>query len=194
MGSHPQAPGDLELVREFVNTLDVESGTDDLSSPGGLAAFYESRGLLESGHPVGGSDLRTAVTLRAGLRDFLKSNHGDLPDQNTVGTLNQALASLPLTLRLGGDGSLSLDAAGGGAGAALARLVAIVFRSMAEGTWPRLKICRSDACQWAFYDQSRNRSGNWCSMAVCGNRTKVRNFQSRAKARAATARLDSPKR
>ena len=192
MATHPQAPGDLELVREFVNTLDVESGTDDLSSSDGLAAFYADKGLLTDAR-VGESDLRSAVTLRNGLRGFLKSNHGDLPDANTVGKLNEALASLPLTLRLGGDGSLSLDAAGGGAGAALARLVAIVFRSMAEGNWPRLKICRSDACQWAFYDHSRNRSGNWCSMAVCGNRTKVRNFQSRAKARAATARLDSPK-
>src|SRR3712207_8580100 len=37
----------------------------------------------------------------------------------------------------------------------------------------RLKACPWDSCQWAFYDQSRNRSGVWCNMAVCGNRAKV---------------------
>ncbi|MBW3563024.1 MAG: CGNR zinc finger domain-containing protein, partial [Actinobacteria bacterium] len=43
----------------------------------------------------------------------------------------------------------------------------------------RLKVCRSDTCRWAFYDSSRNRSGKWCDMAVCGNRTKVANYRER---------------
>jgi predicted RNA-binding Zn ribbon-like protein len=50
---------------------------------------------------------------------------------------------------------------------------------MLQGIWPRLKICLSDTCQWAFYDASKNRSGNWCSMEVCGNRMKVRSHRRR---------------
>lgn len=36
----------------------------------------------------------------------------------------------------------------------------------------RLKICPN--CEWLFLDKSRNRSRNWCDMAVCGNRAKAR--------------------
>jgi predicted RNA-binding Zn ribbon-like protein len=50
---------------------------------------------------------------------------------------------------------------------------------MADGSWSRLKACRSDTCQWAFIDNARNRSRQWCDMAVCGNREKARRFRSR---------------
>ena len=50
---------------------------------------------------------------------------------------------------------------------------------MADGTWSRLKACRAGTCRWAFYDHTRNRSGVWCTMDVCGNRTKVRSFRER---------------
>jgi predicted RNA-binding Zn ribbon-like protein len=50
---------------------------------------------------------------------------------------------------------------------------------MADGSWARLKACRSQLCKWLFYDRSRNRSAVWCSMAVCGNRTKTRAYRAR---------------
>src|SRR5258707_3118171 len=40
------APGRLEQVRAFVNTLDVEAGNDQLSSPAPLAAWLTARGLI----------------------------------------------------------------------------------------------------------------------------------------------------
>lgn len=40
--------------------------------------------------------------------------------------------------------------------------------------WSRVKVCARDTGRWAFYDASRNRSGTWCSMQVCGNREKMR--------------------
>jgi predicted RNA-binding Zn ribbon-like protein len=189
VGTYPAAPGDLELVRAFVNTLNVEDGTDDLASSAGLDAFLQENGLSPNG-AAGESDRRAAVALRDALRAYLQANHGEPPDEGAVRALNDSFGSLPLTMRVAPDGSLGLEPAGGGAGAALARIVAIVFRSMAEGTWARLKICRNDTCQWAFYDHSRNRSGNWCSMAVCGNRLKVRRFQQRARQRAREARSE----
>jgi predicted RNA-binding Zn ribbon-like protein len=50
---------------------------------------------------------------------------------------------------------------------------------MENDTWARLKACRSDTCRWAFYDHSKNRSGHWCSMEVCGARHKAREYRAR---------------
>jgi predicted RNA-binding Zn ribbon-like protein len=49
------------------------------------------------------------------------------------------------------------------------------------GEWDRFKICPADACRWAFFDRSRNRSRTWCSMQVCGNREKARAWRERAR-------------
>jgi len=54
-----------------------------------------------------------------------------------------------------------------------------------EGTWPRLKACANDTCQWAFYDISKNRSGRWCTMDACGNLMKARAYRRRRAARPA---------
>jgi len=61
-------------------------------------------------------------------------------------------------------------------------VLAIVAAAMAEGTWSRLKACRSEACRWAFYDHARNHSRTWCDMAVCGNRVKARTYRKRRRA------------
>ena len=66
---------------------------------------------------------------------------------------------------------------------------AIVVDAMGVGTWSRLKPCRSHGCQWLFYDHSINRSGSWCTrmrwctMSVCGNRSKARVYRRRHRER-----------
>jgi predicted RNA-binding Zn ribbon-like protein len=39
-------------------------------------------------------------------------------------------------------------------------------------------LCASEACGWVFLDPSHRR--RWCTMAVCGNRAKVRRFAERS--------------
>jgi predicted RNA-binding Zn ribbon-like protein len=63
----------------------------------------------------------------------------------------------------------------------MGRIVGSVFTAMAEPDWTRLKLCDSQTCRWVFYDQSRNHSSRWCSMAECGNRSKAKRFRQRAK-------------
>jgi predicted RNA-binding Zn ribbon-like protein len=70
---------------------------------------------------------------------------------------------------------------------AIGRLLGIVYESVTQGTWQRMKVCRNDACRWAFYDSSRNHSGTWCTMAICGNRMKGRAFRRRQPAGAAAS-------
>jgi len=63
----------------------------------------------------------------------------------------------------------------------MGRIVAAVFAAMADDDWGRLKLCDSQTCRWVFYDQSRNHSSRWCTMASCGNRQKARRFRARSK-------------
>jgi predicted RNA-binding Zn ribbon-like protein len=47
---------------------------------------------------------------------------------------------------------------------------------VAEGARARLRVCANPGCGLFFYDNSRTRRRRWCSMAVCGNRSKVAAF------------------
>ena len=70
-------------------------------------------------------------------------------------------------------------AVGDGADRALATIASVVVDAVSDGSWSRFKACRKDSCGWVFYDQSRNRSSNWCSMTICGNRTKTAVYRRR---------------
>jgi predicted RNA-binding Zn ribbon-like protein len=173
-------PRELELVRLFVNTLDVEQQAESLADPGDLAAWLAEHGLAPAGTVTQATDLAEAVALREALRTLLLANNGVEADvaAATV-TLDDAARLAGLTLRFGADGSTRLEPAAAGVRGALGRLLAGVAAAMAAGTWTRLKACRAEDCRWAFYDHARNQSRSWCSMRVCGNREKARAYRRR---------------
>lgn len=179
----PPAPGRLELLRQFLNTVDLESGEEDFASPAILAAWLDTRGLLRGRARLGGGDLATAIEFRETLRDVLEANagHGDAPAARR--RLDEIAARVPMRVQIGGHARLEPER-GDGIEGAIGRLLAIAYEAELDGSWRRLKVCRSDTCRWAFYDSSRNRSGSWCSMAICGNRMKGRAFRRRRPARA----------
>jgi predicted RNA-binding Zn ribbon-like protein len=172
------APGELERVRDFVNTLDVESGADALSSPEALRAWLHGRGLAP-GRSATRADLVAARRLREAIRALLLENNGLSVRKEAALTLNRAAARAGVSLRFDSGGRVRLEPAARGVDAALGRLVAVAASAMVDGTWARLKACRADDCHWAFYDRARNHSRHWCSMAVCGNRTKARTYRQR---------------
>ncbi|MFB4311033.1 CGNR zinc finger domain-containing protein [Actinomadura sp. GTD37] len=169
------------LLTDFVNTLDVDSGADGISTPAGLAGWLAGRGLAPAAAAAGDADVRVAAALREGLREAMSAHHGPegagFPDD-----LEDALAALPLRITLAGPrpALVPLDPPGTAADG-LARVAAAIMDSAAAGTWPRLKVCQEDTCRWAFLDTSKNRSRSWCSMRVCGNRTKTRAYRARRK-------------
>lgn len=59
-------------------------------------------------------------------------------------------------------------------------LLAAVARSAAElvveGARARIRLCANPRCGLFFYDASRTHRRRWCSMAICGNRSKVAAF------------------
>jgi predicted RNA-binding Zn ribbon-like protein len=106
---------------------------------------------------------------------------------NSAAAAGQARTVLERVARRGelsahfqGESGALLEPNAQGIAGALARLLVPVFESMLDGSWLRVKVCRASDCRWAFYDHSRNRSGVWCEMAVCGNRAKVRTYRSRS--------------
>lgn len=169
------APGALEAVRQLVNTSDLEEGTDELASAAALEAWLEQHGFGKAG--VSDSDVVTFQAAREGLRALMLANNGQALDRAAVARLDDLARGLDLRVRFSPD--TRLEPAAGGPAGALAQLLATVHASMSDGTWERLKACRAEDCQWAFFDHSRNRSGTWCSMEVCGNRAKARNFRAR---------------
>jgi predicted RNA-binding Zn ribbon-like protein len=63
--------------------------------------------------------------------------------------------------------------------------VAWSFASMlAAGDVARIKVCANPDCGWVMYDESRNRTRQWCEATECGNLIKVRRFRQRQRARA----------
>jgi len=187
------APGELELVRAFVNTLDGEDGADLLSSPPALAAWFREHGLMRA-QTATAADLAHARRVREALRALLLENNGLSTRKEAAAALDGAARRARLGVRFrAGEGRL--EAGSGGADGALGRLLAITAASMLEGTWARLKACRAEDCRWAFYDHARNHSRTWCSMAVCGNRAKARAYRSRRSTSPARTpqRLNAPR-
>ena len=174
-----EAPGDLELVRRFVNTRDVEEGTDELDGPDSLLGWFSGMNLLDDEAIAYEEDLKRALALREGIRSLLLANTGEGGEPANLRELNRVAGSVCLRVRFDEDAVATLGPQSSGVSAALGHILAAVVRATDEETWGRLKVCSNDACQWAFYDRSRNRSGKWCTMEVCGNRMKARAFRQR---------------
>jgi predicted RNA-binding Zn ribbon-like protein len=184
MSDKPAAPHQLDLVIDFVNTLDLETGEEALADPAGLAAWLAGRGLLEEGGPVNGGQLASALELREALRASMLANNGAPVVPSAAAQLEAAARRGELSVHFR-DGTARLEPCADGVDGALAALLAPVAEAMSDGDWARVKACRADECHWAFYDFSRNRSGTWCDMAVCGNREKVRAYRERTPPKAA---------
>ncbi|MDX6495295.1 MAG: hypothetical protein QOE17_1281 [Gaiellales bacterium] len=179
MSKDRPAPGDLELVRGFVNTRDIEERREELSSPAELHGWLVGHGLLAPNEAAGTADLRRALKLREALRAVLLSNNDAPVDRAAAEALDATARHARLGARFRPDGGAALEPAADGVDAALGRLLAIVYAAMLDGTWLRLKACRNADCHWIFYDATKNRSGAWCEMGLCGNRAKARSYRER---------------
>jgi len=152
------AKASLLLVRDFVNTLDVETKSDSLAESG----------------LVPRADLAEAVEVREALRALLMANNGLAADVDGASrALDRAARRSGLSVRFS-SGAARLHPRRG-----LGGVLAAAAEAMSSPDWPRLKACRADDCHWAFFDEARNRSRAWCDMKVCGNRQKVHRYRAR---------------
>src|SRR3954469_22425032 len=151
MASNP-APGDLELVRSFINTWDAEDDVERLAGPAELRDWLAEHDLIDPCARVTAADHRHAVALREALRALLMANAGLDLDPAAPGTLDAAARRARLSVHFDGHGRSRVEPETPGPNGALGRLLALVAAAQDEGTWARLKACLADDCQWAYYD------------------------------------------
>ncbi|HEX5596592.1 MAG TPA: CGNR zinc finger domain-containing protein [Micromonosporaceae bacterium] len=177
-----------ELIVGFTNTVDLESGRDELASPARLSCWLLDVGLVERRPDVTEADLRAFLDLRAGMREALSN---DAPAaSHRLALADAVLARSPILVSL-----TARDAAPNGRAPVVlvpapdlttvpsiqARLAIAWAELVLTGQLRRLKRCADQRCGEVFWDTTRNHSRRWCSMQVCGNRAKARRHTVRAR-------------
>ena len=166
-----------------MNTEIAVWAVDDIATPELLAEWLEARGLVSSDAIVDASSFVRARALRDVLRELAKRNtRGAEPDEALRAEFASLAAETHLRFGLGERGDVTLEPADDGVSGAFAEILSRVFEAQASGVWKRLKSCPGPHCGWLFYDASRNASSTWCSMAICGNRTKTAAYRERKRA------------
>jgi len=177
------APPPLDLVQDFVNTEIAVWAVDDIATPELLAEWLKARALVSGDATVDASSFVQARALRDVLRELAKRNtRGAVPDDPLRAEFAALAAAAPLRFGLGGRGDVRLEPADDGVNGAFAQILSRVFEAQASGVWKRLKSCPGPHCGWLFFDASRNASSTWCSMSICGNRTKTAAYRMRRRA------------
>jgi predicted RNA-binding Zn ribbon-like protein len=185
------------LCLDFVNTLSSTSGEHlggyqdlvEFALQSNLVTRSEADRLHAAAERRAGDAaavLERARALRRALRSVFSAVIADeMPADRDVAVVNRELAQTC--------GAARIEASGQGyhwrwSTAALDSVLAPIVRSAAEvlvseAQRALVRECGASDCLWLFLDNSKNRSRQWCSMQVCGNREKARRHYQRQKAR-----------
>ena len=169
------APEPLALVQDFVNSAELPGGYDELVDIPAAVTWLSAHGFEFSPDE---SQRRRLVETREHLRTLIGVNSGLILPPHTAARLGKLLDAASVHPVVDEDG-VRLASAAHGVDGFLAGLLAALLQSSIDGSFRRLKVCRSDTCQWTFYDNSKNGCGAWCSMRSCGSRAKAKAYRER---------------
>ena len=186
-GRLPAPDPELRLLQAFVNTADMEEGRDALRDRRLASQWLIDNGLVERSARLTAPEHRRLLQVREVLRRLGSANNGELIGPTERDGLNQTIRSVELVAALGADGRLSIEGHGRPIDHAIGRLFDTLARATASGSWSRMKACQRHSCRWLFWDASRNRSGTWCTMALCGSRQKSSTYRTRRTGAASTS-------
>jgi predicted RNA-binding Zn ribbon-like protein len=195
------------LCLDFANTVSWRGGkapADHLSSYGELIRFAVQADVLTAPEgrrlrreaarrpDMARRALRRAAEIREALyRAFARVVARRVPRAGDLQVLNEALPAALARLKVAPYGH-GLRWAWHGDPDALDQPLWPIVRDAAvfltSCDLSRLRACRNPRCRWIFLDTTKSRTRRWCSMAVCGNRDKLRRFRERQAARPAMAR------
>jgi predicted RNA-binding Zn ribbon-like protein len=179
-GDRTPAPGSLRLIQALVNTLNAEAALDLLATRAEAAEWLVAAGLLPTGSGLTGAEHQAFVELREAIRGVLAAHTDRLESPAAASRLTVALASCRLDLAIDPAGDARLVSADHDPFRRVIGAVAIALAEAAVGgTWARLKSCPGHLCGWAFYDRSASGQSRWCSMQLCGSRSKMRAYRGR---------------
>jgi predicted RNA-binding Zn ribbon-like protein len=180
-----QAPGELELLRAFANTLRLAGPVDEIADPAALGRWLAARDLVGARVRPSDRDVARAAAFRRTVRGLLAANAGLGEAAGSVTEFNAALDWVGAAPRLLSVRHTGIAAGGDGLRGAVGRLAGILLDAVNSGAFGRLKLCATADCRLAFYDHGRNAAGRWCDMASCGNRAKVAAHRARRREAAA---------
>jgi predicted RNA-binding Zn ribbon-like protein len=177
------APAGLAFVQDLMNTIAAgKPRTVDLLEDPSDAAAWLDQSLAQwsrvTGTPAAGIELdrHEWEELRA-FRDDLRRSIG-----HTRRDVLPPLHTAAVAMQLNGDSQVRLEPRGTGWRRVAALALIEVFQAQQAGTWRRLKMCRNDRCATIFFDRSRNNSGVWHNVKVCGNAANLRAYRARQRA------------
>jgi len=185
------APGALGLAQDLLNTAPAGHKPDllaDLASARTWVSEATAQWSAATGLPVpevvlDAGDLPLLRAFRDDLREVIAKEHDGAPDTEPAAPDTEpaapALYTAAAALQLGADGSVRLHPQETGPQALVMLVLAALFEGQQAGARRRLKTCRNPRCQVAFYDRSRNASGVWHSVRVCGNAINLRAHRER---------------
>ena len=175
-------PAELTLVKAFLNSADIEEDADRFETTEGIRAWLIERDLPGADARWTERDRATVIGFREALRSVVAA-HGSAPAPDALEVIGAAARTASVTIEFDATGATDLRPTGRGLDALVGRLLGDVASAQRTGTWHNLKVCRRDVCRWAFYDASRNHSGVWCTMSICGNRVKSASLRRRRSGR-----------
>jgi predicted RNA-binding Zn ribbon-like protein len=179
-GSRAPAPGSLRLIQALVNTLNAETDRDLLGTVAEAARWLAAARLMPAGSHLTGAQHGALLELREAIRQVLSGHAERRDDPAAAARLTMALACCRLALAVDPAGDVRLVSADHDPFSRVVGEVAMaIAAAAAAGTWGRLKCCPGLRCGWAFYDRSASSRSRWCSMQLCGARSKMRAYRGR---------------
>lgn len=176
------APGDLEVVRKFLNTWKISNETrqeeDQFAAGNDVYLFAKENHLSASENKDEGFEE---------IKQFRSEIRKNLRRKTETIHLNRLLKKYSVYPVLVDDvNKKTPKVIFESSGSICGQLLSIIVQSIADGNWEKLKECPD--CKWVFYDHTRNSSKVWCGMyaihekgRACGTISKVKRFRERKK-------------
>lgn len=173
-------PDGLALVQDLLNTRDIGQKVPDLLSTSSQARTWLAAAIttdhLDSDWVAGLTerDLTALRALRSEVQSLVRG----------IDTASAATVVTKIALTVQPSGEVRPEPLGTGVRWFASAVWTEIFLAQQADTWKRLKLCHNLACSSAFYDRSKNNSGVWHDVKMCGNAANLR--ASRARRRSAS--------
>lgn len=184
-GTDPRPLLGEPLPLDLLNTHWIEAGQlqDLLSTQAGVAIWLRSAAIAESGSvPVDESLTRA---LRA-ARSIIEAVARDPEGADARSAFNAVLARGHRQPTLGAEGPMTMVVVDDPAWT-VPWLAAEGYLTLLRQGPGRIRQCRHPQCVLWFFDTSRSGQRRWCSMSICGNRTKAERHANRTRSGAGTS-------
>jgi predicted RNA-binding Zn ribbon-like protein len=167
---------DFELLPDFEQLLRWGRESGALDEPA-------ARAIAETAAAGRAKVVREAHQLRTELRaSAQRMAQGEVASGASVALVNSILRDHPRALQLqrhAAGWSARHEELKIGARVILARVAEDFAEFLSSADPSTVRRCENSPCKIFFHDTSRNRARRWCSMRICGNRSKVARHRSR---------------